>query len=165
MIYALEAPKVGGATMFADTIAAYAALPEQTRAQIDTLQVQHSLCAAPPLAEESMHARAPNPDATVLHSLVMTHPVTGEKSLFLSGTAYNIVGWDSERSTQLIRNLREHMVQAAFRQSYKAEAGDIVLWDNYAVVHSATPIEYSNEDGKRRVLQRISTKGLPALVA
>jgi taurine dioxygenase len=165
MIYALEAPKVGGETLFADMIAAYAALPESTKAQIDTLQVRHSLCAAPPLPEETLHAKEPSAEATVIHPLVIKHPVTGEKALYLSGSAYEIVGWDMERSTEFIRELRAHAVKEQFRQRGKAQAGDILLWDNYSVMHSATPLEYSLEDGKRRLLHRISTKGLPALVA
>lgn len=165
MVYAQEAPIVGGETLFCDTVAAYNALPQETKELIDTLQVRHSLCAAPPLEEETLHAMAPSPEKTVLHPLVMRHPVTGEKALFLSGTAYEIVGWDAQRSTDFIHELRAHAVKPQFRQSGKAEAGDILLWDNFSVMHSATPLEYSGEDGKRRMLHRISTKGLPSLAA
>lgn len=163
MIYALEAPLKGGETLFADMVSAYAALPASTRAEIDALQVKHSLCAAPPLPEETLHVRDPSPEATVIHPMVMKHPVTGEKALFLSGTAYEVVGWGVERSTEFIRELRAHAVQERFRQRGKAQTGDILLWDNFSVMHSATPLEYSLEDGKRRLLHRISTKGLPAL--
>jgi taurine dioxygenase len=165
MVYAKEAPLVGGETLFCDTVAAYNALPQETRDLIDTLQVRHSLCAAPPLEEETLHAKPPSAEKAVLHPLVMQHPVTGEKALFLSGTAYEIVGWDAQRSTDFIRALRAHAVQPQFRQSGKAGTGDILLWDNFSVMHSATPLEYSSEDGKRRMLHRISTKGLPSLVA
>lgn len=163
MIYAREAPLIGGETLFCDTVAAYAALPQETRDLIDTLQVRHSLCAAPSLDEETLHAQAPLQEKAVQHPLVMRHPVTGEKALFLSGTAYEIVGWDAQRSTDFIRQLRAHAVRKEFRQSGKAQTGDILLWDNFSVMHSATPLEYSNEDGKRRLLHRISTKGLPSL--
>jgi taurine dioxygenase len=165
MIYALQAPRVGGDTLFADTVAAYAALPEETRELIDTLQVRHALCAAPPLDEETLHVQAHSRDNAVVHPLVMRHPVTGENALFLSGTAFEIIGWDEPGSTAFIRELRAHAVHERFRLRCKAEAGDILLWDNFAVMHSATPLEYSSEDGKRRLLHRISTKGLPALLA
>jgi hypothetical protein len=38
-----------------------------------------------------------------------------------------------------------------------------MLWDNFAVTHSATPIEYSDQPGRRRILDRISTKGRPPI--
>lgn len=40
-------------------------------------------------------------------------------------------------------------------------SGDIVLWDNFSTVHSASPLAYSNTPGERRLLHRISTKGVP----
>ena len=55
------------------------------------------------------------------------------------------------------------MTQPQFVTQYKVEVGDIFLWDNFQVLHSATPIEYSDEPGKRRLLYRISTKGIPDL--
>ena len=38
--------------------------------------------------------------------------------------------------------------------------GEVLIWDNFAAMHSATPIDYSAEDGKRRLLHRISIKGV-----
>ena len=96
------------------------------------------------------------------HPLVMVHPVTGRKGIFTSGTAYAIDGMDDIEATALIRELREHIVRPAYRTSYKVRPGDIVLWDNFGTVHCASPIEYSNDDGKRRLLHRISTKGMPS---
>lgn len=38
-----------------------------------------------------------------------------------------------------------------------------MIWDNFAVAHSDTSIEYSDNPGKRRILEHISTKEAPAL--
>ena len=95
----------------------------------------------------------------------MIHPVTGRKGIFTSGTAYAIKGMDGAEATALIRELREHIVKPAFRTQYKACPGDIVLWDNFGSVHCASPIEYSDAEGKRRLLHRISTKGVPDFYA
>jgi taurine dioxygenase len=97
------------------------------------------------------------------HPLIMKHPVTGRKAVFTSGTACGIEGMDEREAIALIRMLREHVVSPEFRADYKVMPGDIVLWDNFSTVHCASPIEYSNEDGKRRLLYRISTKGVPDL--
>ncbi|ATI80727.1 hypothetical protein A6768_12480 [Sphingobium yanoikuyae] len=64
----------------------------------------------------------------------------------------------------LINRLRARTTQLQFINQYKVETGDIFLWDNLQVLHSATPIEYSDESAKRRLLYRISTQapGAPA---
>lgn len=167
MLFGKEAPDRGGETHFASTSAAYAALPETMKARLDPLVARHELGRAPWIDGETRPDpnRPQRPTDAPNHPLVMVHPVTGRKGIFTSGTAYAIEGMDDAEATALIRALREHIVQPAFRTSYKVLPGDIVLWDNFGTVHCATPIEYSSEDGKRRLLHRISTKGVPELCA
>lgn len=167
MLYGKEAPKEGGVTRFANTAAAYDALPNAMKAQIDDLVAIHGLGKAPWINGETRPD--PNrPDRGLpdqRHPLVMEHPVTGRKAIFTSGTAYAIEGMPQKEATHLIRLLRRHVVKPEFRARYKVMPGDIVLWDNFSTIHCAAPIEYSNEPGKRRLLYRISTKGTPALCA
>lgn len=166
MLYAVEVPRAGGETLFADTIAAYAGLDEHTKSRIANLEVIHRMGSAPRLDEEV--PQDPSIDlsrfAVVRHPLVYPHPVTGEPALFLSGTSWQIDGWSEAHSHELLLDLRRHLVKPEFRQSYKAEVGDILIWDNFATVHSATPLAQSDQEGERRLLYRISTKGNPALV-
>jgi len=173
MLLCKESPLVGGETLYADTQAAHDALPAELREMIGSLSVWHRLQGAPRMPEERGMEPLPPPttagdtrhDETLSHQflfpLVKVHPLTGRRALYLSGTANRIDGWDEELSQDFILALRKHSVQARFRQQVKARVGDIVMWDNFAVQHSATPIEYSDEDGKRRLLYRISTRGLP----
>ena len=165
MLFGREAPDTGGETHFASTTAAYASLPDDLKRRIDGLVASHELGRAPWIEGETRpdacrpQRKTDAPD----HPLVMVHPVTGRKGIFTSGTAYAIRGMDDEEATALIRRLREHIVKPEHRISYKVREGDIIVWDNFGTVHCATPIEYSDEDGKRRLLHRISTKGLPSL--
>lgn len=167
MLYGKEAPEEGGVTHFASTAAAYDALPADTKARLAGLVAIHQLGMAPWVPGETQ----PDPDRPVRampdqrHPLVMEHPVTGRKAIFTSGTAYAVEGMDPAVGRDLIRELREHVIRPEFRTQYKVGPGDIVLWDNFSTVHSASPIEYSNEPGKRRLLYRISTKGRPVLSA
>lgn len=167
MLYGRETPDEGGITHFASTAAAYESLSADMKNRIDNLVAIHSLGKAPWIEGETVpdptRGSPETPDQR--HKLVMTHPVTGRKAIFTSGTAYAIEGMAQEEATELIRFLRSHIVQPEFRASYKVQKGDIVLWDNFSTVHTASPIEYSNEPGKRRLLQRISTKGMPKLCA
>lgn len=167
MLYGQEAPKTGGETQFASTTAAYAALPEKMKKRIGGLTALHELGRAPWIDGETKPDpnRPPRTTDSPKHPLVMVHPVTGKPGIFTSGTAYAIEGMDDSEATRLIRELRAHIVQPQFRTAYKVEVGDIVLWDNFGTVHCASAIEYSNQDGKRRLLHRISTKGIPAFYA
>jgi taurine dioxygenase len=91
--------------------------------------------------------------------------VTGRKALLPSGTAFGVEGMEAEAGRGLIAELRAHITRPCFTTRYKVDAGDILLWDNYQCMHTAVPIEYSDDDGKRRLLYRISTRGIPALCA
>lgn len=165
MLYGKEAPDEGGETHFASTTAAYAGLPQDMKERLEGLVARHELGRAPWIAGET----PPDPNRPARktdapeHPLVMVHPVSGRKAIFTSGTAYAIAGMDDAEATALIRDLREHVVKPAYRTSYIVGVGDIVLWDNFGTVHCASPIAYTNEQGKRRLLHRISTKGLPRL--
>jgi taurine dioxygenase len=165
MLYGREAPDEGGVTQFASTAAAYDALSDAMKARIDDLVAVHELGKAPWIAGET----EPDPDRPARamppqrHPLVMRHPVTGRKGIFTSGTACGIDGMTPEDARALIRSLREHVVRPEFRTGYKVVPGDIVLWDNFGTIHSASPIAYSDAPGKRRLLFRISTKGIPDL--
>ena len=163
MLYALEVPSTGNDTMFADTAAAYDALPAETRDRIRDLRVVHDPRGGKVnLQGETRGRGTADPLPIVEHPLVMHHPVTGRCALFgFSGTAAGIVGWDDADGVELLLELKRHVLQEQFRQRARVEMGSILIWDNYAVVHSATPTIYSDTEGQRRLLHRISTRGLP----
>jgi taurine dioxygenase len=160
MLLAMETPQEGGETLFASATRAYEALPPAQKLQIANLIAIHRPRGAP-LIEGEVFPPGEGDQAPVRHPVVMIHPVTKRPALYLSATASAIEGWAEEAGRSLIRDLRRHLVKPQFRQQYCARVGDILIWDNYAVAHAATPLEYSNAEGKRRILRRISTKGFP----
>jgi taurine dioxygenase len=172
MLYALEAPDVGGETMFIDMAAAYDALPAGTRRQIDGLQVKHMIVGGKriegetPLRPFEADVRLKQEREKPIHPLVLAHPVTGRKALYaVSGTANGIVGMPDDEAEALLMSLKRHAIQQEFRLTCKASRGDLLIWDNLATMHSATPTEYTLEEGKRRSMLRFSTTGLPPLYA
>lgn len=165
MLYGVEVPEVGGETLIASGALAYDALDDAMKSRIDGLTGLHCLGGSPPLPDEKIPFV---PESTAAHGisrhpLVMRHPVTGRKALFTSATAFGVDGMDRDEGRALIAELRAHIVQPRFTLSCKVEQGDVFLWDNFQVLHTATPLEYSDLPGKRRLLYRISTKGLPDL--
>ncbi len=163
MLYGIEAPLVGNETMFADCAAAYDALPRSMKDQVDPLVVVHDPRGGKVNIEGEVRGRGQTePLPVVTHPLVIEHPVTGRRSLFgFSGTAAGIVGWDEPGAIDLLLELKRHVLQPRFRQQARVDVGSVLLWDNHSVVHSATPTVYSDADGQRRLLHRISTRGLP----
>ena len=165
MLYGVEAPLTGGETRIASGVLAYDALDGETKARIDGLTGLHCLGGSPALPGEKIPFV---PESTARHGiqrhpLVMRHPVTGRRSLFTSGTAFGAEGLEQDEGRALIDRLRRHITDPRFITSYAVAAGDVFLWDNFQVLHTATPIDYSDAPGRRRLLYRISTKGLPAL--
>lgn len=162
MLYCLEAPDQGGETLFADIVAACDALPPEVRARIETASAWHTMLGAPSIEGEMIEKMAAPPWGKYLHPLLYRHPVVpGRTALYTSATAQSIDGLNYAEGRELIRSLRRHSFAPQFQGRYKLRKGDLILWDNFSVAHSATPIEYSDEPGKFRLLQRISTKGMP----
>ncbi|WP_340315845.1 TauD/TfdA dioxygenase family protein [Rhizorhabdus argentea] len=171
MLYGVETPNEGGDTLFADLVAAYDALSGEKQALYDTLTVKHATSAATPLPDEHIPDRSKIPPeiaATVTfldpvsHPLVRINPYSGRKALYgLGGSPYAIEGMSDAEGAELILELRRYAIQDRFRSAYKLMPGDLLIWDNLSVMHRATPIEFTDEPGKRRLNYRISLKGPP----
>lgn len=162
LLYALEVPRVGGQTTWIDQVAAYDALDEATRAEIDGLKlITHNpfLRRLHPLASGFPRYRTPDIEPLTpyeVHPLVRTHPDTGRKVLFLDeATEVELVGVDPVRGQALIERLRADLLQPRFAYTHRWQVGDIVYWDNQATLHARTGFDPS----ERRVLKRISLSG------
>lgn len=144
-LYSRVVPKVGGDTLFANQLAAYDDLPDAMKRRIEPLLAIHhygnrndlneaSRTAASVLNEEQK-ARMP----VITHRVARPHPVTGRKALYaVSGSSFGIVGWPDNEARALLDELTAHATQAKYHLSFKYGVGDIVIWDNAALLHSAT---------------------------
>ena len=175
MLYGEKAPLLGGETLFCDLVGAYEALPLDLRDRIDGLSLRHAVGAARAADDEYLipfdtvpqevrkGVTIPDP---VVPPLVRTHPVTGRKGLYgLGGTPFAVVGMAEQEGAALIADLKRHATQPRFVQSYKLMPNDILIWDNFSVMHRATMIKYSDEPAEARLNYRISLKGLPKFLS
>jgi alpha-ketoglutarate-dependent 2,4-dichlorophenoxyacetate dioxygenase len=141
----------GGNTEFADMRAAYDALDDATKAEIEDLVCEHSLLYSrgtlgfTELTEEERAQMQP-----VRQRLVRTHPVTRRKSLYLSSHIGTIVGWPMPEARAFIRDLVEHATQSQFTYSHKWRQWDLVMWDNRQLMHRVTRFDETQARDMRR---------------
>jgi alpha-ketoglutarate-dependent 2,4-dichlorophenoxyacetate dioxygenase len=138
LLSARVVPGYGGNTEFADMRAAYAALDDKTRREIEDLVTEHSIAFSRGVLGFSDYGEG-NADKVrpVRHRLVRTHPVTGRKSLYLSAHIGSIVGWPVPEARAFIRDLTEHATQPAFTHAHQWRVNDLVMWDNRTTMHRA----------------------------
>jgi taurine dioxygenase len=141
MLHAKEVPHLHGLplgdTQFANSAAAYEALPEATKERIKDLRgIFDFRGRARPgrkVAQEDIDRYPP-----VEHPIVRTHPVTGRKGLFVArDDCTGIAGWDKEEGLALVAALADHIVRPEFVYRHRWCVGDIVVWDNCTVQHKA----------------------------
>ena len=133
-------PPKGGNTEFADMRAAYDALDEATKAQVENLVTEHSNAFSREIIGfERQDYGAENQDKLrpVRHRLVRYDPHTGRKSLYLSAHIGGIIGWPVPEARAFIRDLMEHATQPEFVYAHAWNPWDLVIWDNRTTMHRA----------------------------
>jgi len=141
----------GGNTEFADMRAAYDALDDATKAEVEYLVCEHSLIySRGALGFTELSAEELAMFKPVRQRLVRTHPVTGRKSLYLSSHIGAIVGWPVPEARAFIRDLTEHATQPQFRYSHAWRPNDLVIWDNRTTLHRATRFDETQVRDMRR---------------
>jgi alpha-ketoglutarate-dependent 2,4-dichlorophenoxyacetate dioxygenase len=144
-------PSWGANTEFADMRAAYDALDERSKAEVEDLVCEHSLIYSreaigfTDLTPEEIAAFRP-----VRQPLVRTHPVTGRRSLFLAAHAGAILGWTIPEARMFLRDLTEHATQREFVYSHEWRPYDLVMWDNRQTMHRARRFDRNEVRDVRR---------------
>lgn len=159
-LLAIDIPPVGGDTLFADQIAAFAALPEERKDHLRSLTAIHSARGA--YARDGAYGEkdegrsmAIRPGdaalATQTHPLVQRHPETGEEALFsCAGYIVGIEGMAPADTGPFLMELLAWQGREEFVYRHRWEDDMLVLWDNRAVLHKAT----GGYEGHRRELHR-----------
>ena len=166
MLHARIVPPAGADTQFADTRAAYDALPEATKTKLDGLVAEHSIWHSRTQlggytpTEDEIKARPP-----ARHPLVRRHPGSGRKALYIASHASHIIGWPVEEGRALLRELLAHATQPRFVYSHPWRLGDLVIWDNRCTLHRATPFESASHVRDMRRSTIIDTRCAEAMAS
>ena len=147
-LYSRVVPKVGGDTLFANQIAAYDGLSDAMKKRIEPLLAVHhygnrqDVHEASRTAASALSAEQKAKMPVITHRIARLHPVTGRKALYaVSGSSFGIVGMPDDEARDLLNELAAHATQPKFQLRFKYAVGDIVVWDNAALLHSATLID------------------------
>ncbi len=160
MLHARVVPPAdaGADTEFADMRAAYDALDASAQARLEGVRVRHSIA----YSRQTLGFDFSAEEAALLpgaeHPLVRTLP-SGRKSLYLASHAAEIVGWNLPEGRLRLRELTEHATQPRFVHRHAWRAGDLVIWDNRATMHRATPFD---DSAQRREMRRVTTLDITA---
>ena len=144
-------PSWGGDTEFADMRAAYDALDDRTKTEIEDLVCEHSLIySRGSIGFAEMTPEEKENFRPVRHNLVRMDPQTGRKSLFLSSHAGAIVDWTIPEARMLLRDLTEHATQPQFVHRHRWKPNDLVIWDNRTTMHRARRFDRNEVRDVRR---------------
>jgi taurine dioxygenase len=160
-LYSIEVPAAGGDTLFANQYAAYDDLPAATKRRIDPLVAIHHYGNRDNEDETTRTVASVLNDAQkqqmplVTHPVVRSHPATGRKALYaVSGSSFGIVDMPEDEARALLDELAAHATQPKYRLSVSYGVGDVVIWDNASLLHSATLVDPTHP----RTLWRITLK-------
>jgi taurine dioxygenase len=169
VLRALIIPEVGGDTLWANTVGAYADLPEDLRQLADQLVAVHSnghdygrvdvaRMRGKLRPEQLAHLQAFVSEVyETEHPVVRLHPETGEPALLLGGFAQRLVGHSLGESVDIIRILQAYVTRPENIVRWHWQEGDVAIWDNRSTQHYAIA-DYGSE---RRKMQRVTTAGIP----
>ena len=164
VLYAVETPKAGGDTLFANATAAYEALSDGMKATLGGLigvnSSEHGYAggrAANMAKLDAMGGRYTGAESYLSeHPIVRTHPETEAKSLYLNlSHTVRFKDWTEEESQPLLRWLAAHIVKPEFTCRFRWRPGSIAVWDNRATQHFAL----NDYAGQRRRMHRVVLKG------
>jgi taurine dioxygenase len=160
ILRAVQLPEVGGDTCFASMYAAYEGLSPAMQSFVDGLRAVHDI--TNPLKKairdghssldlEEMQRKCP----PVEHNVVVTHPETGRKALFVNrNSTTHVVGLTDREQEALLPLLFDHVRSPEYQCRFHWEAGSIAFWDNRSVQHYAVA-DYH----ERRVMHRATIAG------
>lgn len=160
VLSARELPEEGGATEFVSTRVAYESLSDSEKAALDGLVVEHDFIFSRGRVGFAFSEEERAEFPPVRHTLVRTNANNGRKSVLIGAHAKGIVGWPEEKGTALLEDLLDRATKPETIYRHEWREGDVVVWDNQAALHRATPYDTTRY---RRLMQRttISAGGEP----
>lgn len=162
VLVARELPPEGGDTMWAHMGAAYDALPDDLKQEIEGLEAFHTADhiynadGAFAQTDQGAEMRGKDLTASAVHPVVIRHPQTGRKLLYVNGAfTTHIVGRSAEESAPLLQRLYAAALTPDNQCRLQWRPGTIAIWDNRTSWHYAL----NDYQGHYREMHRITLSG------
>lgn len=167
ILYAVEIPQFGGDTLFASQAAAFEALSPGLQKTLEGLNAVHSASreysAQGHSAQKRGSMQVAEADGYVgeyVHPMVLVHPETGRKALYVNPAfTLRIEGWKTRESKALLDYLFDHCRYEAFTTRFAWTKGSVAFWDNRSVWHYAL----NDYPGQRRHMRRVTVDPWPEM--
>lgn len=160
LLRVVQLPSIGGDTAFANMTAAYEALSPPIRELCDGLVAVHDVTRSLRRAIARGHSKANLAEVQarfppVEHPVVIVHPETGRRALFVNlNSTVRIRDMSEAESDMLLRFLFEHTKEPEFQVRVRWDTRSLVFLDNRCTQHYAVP-DYR----ERRILHRVAVEG------
>lgn len=168
ILVARQLPDEGGDTWFASMYTAYDTLDAATKDEISGLRAVHSAKHIFGSATQTYYksnadtgprignAAAADVLEDVTHPVVITHPLSGRKALYVNPAfTTRIAGYTDEQSNALLMRLYGHAMKPDHAHRFKWQPGSVAFWDNRSTWHWAM----NDYHGERRLMHRITIEG------
>jgi taurine dioxygenase len=155
-LYGVELPNEGGNTLFSNMYKAYDALPEALKRKLEGRKALHI----------HEYKRSEKVDLSTdisavphwFHPVFITHPYTRKKALFVDRLmTARLEGFSNAESDEILAQLYEVGESRQFIYEHKWQIGDLIMWDNLALIHART--DFPRE--QRRLMRRCTVEGTP----
>lgn len=156
VLFCEKAPQTGGETQFVDMRAVYDALPPALQGRIAGLRC-HYPCREV-YAEDLKAAGLSDPDKLtelqdLAHPLVRIHPTEDRRALYLHERLLrSVIGLDAQSSDALLSQLWAAATNGRYQYQHAWSDHDLLIWDNYSVIHKAL----SSGQGARKITRRVT---------
>ncbi|MEO0937818.1 MAG: TauD/TfdA family dioxygenase [Pseudomonadota bacterium] len=149
----------GGQTELASTRAGWADMPEALKNRLRGAAFWHRYSHSraridPELAKLPMFNKWPDQ----LWRAVWRNPVNGADALYIASHAYAVAGMDAGEGAALIDEAISWVTQPQYVYAHTWQPQDVLIWDQRAVLHRATPWDYN----KPRSLSSICVSVAPS---
>jgi len=133
-------PASGGETEFASMRCAWERLPEARRASLSDAYAWHDYAhsrskIAPHLASTQEKQKLP----AVSWRMTWRNPVNGRTALYIASHTYGIDGMPDQDAQVLVAELIDRATGPGQTFQHRWRAGDVIMWDNRAVLHRGRP--------------------------
>jgi taurine dioxygenase len=138
ILYSVEVPPFGGDTWFSNMYLAFDALPQAVKNRISDLQAKHNstYTSAGTLRRGFEEVDDVSTAPGALHPIVLVHPETQKRALYLGRRLNSFIpGLSLSESEAFLDELWAYAEDPQFAIAHQWKKGDVVMWDNRAVMH------------------------------